>query len=90
MFDTSKFDSKLDRPIPVGINDGILRMFKDELKVKGITEFIALASKVYAYKCDSDKVDKRVKVTNKCVRDRVLRFEHYIEALLLHKTKRAT
>ena len=55
-----------------------------------MTEFIALASKVYAYKCDSDKVDKRVKVTNKCVRDRVLRFEHYIEALLLNKTKRAT
>ena len=90
MFDTSKFDSKLHRPIPVGINDGILAMFKDELKGKVTTEFITLASKVYAYKCDSDKVDKRVKGINKCVRDRVLRFEHYIEALLLNKTIRAT
>ena len=65
-------------------------MFKDELKSKVMTEFIALASKVYACKCDNDKGDKRVKGINKCVRVRVLRFEHYMEALLLNKKIRAT
>ena len=53
-FDNSKINNKLDRPIPKGINDGILGMFKDELKGEAMTEFIALASKVYAYICDND------------------------------------
>ena len=43
-FDTSKINNKLDRPIPIGINEGILGMFKDELKGQGMTEFISLAS----------------------------------------------
>ena len=58
-FDTSKINNKLDRPIPIGINDGILAMFKDELKGQVMTEFISLASKVYAYKCDNDKIEKK-------------------------------
>ena len=68
-FDTSKLNNKLDRPIPKGINEGILGMFKDELKGEAMTEFIALASKVYGDMCDNDKVDKRVKGIKKCVRD---------------------
>ena len=65
-------------------------MFKDELKGEVMTEFIALAFKVYAYMCDNDKVDKRVKGIKKCVRDRVLMFQHYIDALPLNKKIRAT
>ena len=65
-------------------------MFKDELKGEAMTEFIALASKVYAYICDNEKVDKRVKSIKKCVRDRVLMFQHYMDALLLNKKIRAT
>ena len=53
-------------------------------------EFIELASKVYAQKCDNDEVDKRVKGINKYIKDRVLSFEHYIDALLLNQTIRAT
>ena len=89
-FDTSKINNKLDRPIPVAINEGILGMFKDELKGQTMTEFIALASKVYAYKCDNDKIDKKVKGIKKCVRERVLIFQHYLDALLLNKKIRAT
>ena len=88
-FDTSKTNNKLDRPIRKGINEGILGMSKDELKGEVMTEFIALASKVYAYICDNDKVDKRVKGIKKCVRDRVLMFQHYMDALLLNKKIRA-
>ena len=89
-FDTSKLNNKLDRAIPKGINEGILGMFKDELKGEVMTEFIALAFKVYAYMCDNDKVDKRVKGIKKCVGDRVLMFQHYIDALPLNKKIRAT
>ena len=62
-------------------------MFKGEVKGEAMTEFIALASKVYAYMCDNDKVDKRVKGIKKCVRNRVLMFQHYMDALLLNKKK---
>ena len=74
-FDTSKLDKKLDRPIAKGINEGILGMFKDELKGHVMIEFIGLASKVYANKCGNDKIDKKVKGITKCVRDRVLIFQ---------------
>ena len=65
-------------------------MFKDELKGQAMTEFISFASKVYAYKCDYDKIDEKVKGIKNCARDRVLIFEHYIDALLSNKKTRAT
>ena len=55
-----------------------------------MTEFILLASNVYAYICDNDKIEKKVKGIKKCVRDRVLIFEHYMDALLLNTKIRAT
>ena len=55
-----------------------------------MTEFIALASKVYAYICDNNKIDKRIKGIKKSVRDRVSMFQHYIDALLLNKKIRVT
>ena len=63
---------------------------KGELNGLAMTEFVALASKVYAYVCDNDKVDKRVKGIKRCVRDKVLKFQQYMEALLLNKTIIAT
>ena len=62
--------------------------FKDELKGKVMTEFIALALKVYTYLDDNDKVHKKLKGIIKCVRDKVLRFNDYMDALLLNKTIR--
>ena len=64
--------------------------FKDELKGKLMTEFITYASNVYAYLDDDNKEHKKVKGINKCVRDKVLRFNHYMDALLLNKTIRYT
>ena len=88
-FYTSKINNKLDRPILIGINESILGMFKDELKGQTMIEFIALASKVYAYICDNDKIEKKVKSIKKCVRDRVLMFQHYLDALLLNKKNKS-
>ena len=57
-FDTSDFNKDDDR-LPIGINENIIDKFKDELKGKLMTEFIALASKVYAYLDGNDKEDKK-------------------------------
>ena len=63
-FDTSDYNENDDR-ITTGINKKIIGKFKDELKGKVMTEFITLASKVYAYLDDNNKEHKKVKGINK-------------------------
>ena len=59
---------------------------KDELNGIVMSEFVSLASKVYPYVCDNDKIDKRVKGIKRSLRGKVLKFQNYIDALLLNKT----
>ena len=47
-FDTSGYNEKDNRPLPIGINKKIIGKFKDELNGLIMTEFIALRAKVYA------------------------------------------
>ena len=88
-FDASGY-SKDDKRLPVGINKKVIGKMKDELNGLAMTEFVALASKVYAYVCDNAKLDKRVKGIKRCVRDKVLKFQQYMGALLINKTITAT
>ena len=59
---------------------------KDELNGIVMSEFVSLASKVYPYVCDNDRIDKRVKGIKRSLRGKVLKFQNYIDALLLNKT----
>ena len=84
-FDTSGY-LKDDKRLPVGLNKKVIGKMKDELNGIVMSEFVSLASKVYPYVCDNDKIDKSVKGIKRCVRDKVLKFQNYIDALLLNKT----
>jgi len=72
-FDTSnylKVEDKKDpkyRPLEVGKNKKVLGKRKDELGGKIMIEFVALGSKMYAYKKLDGGVDKKCKGTKKCV-----------------------
>ena len=44
-FDTSNYE--VDRPLPTGKNKKVIRLMKDELGGKIMTEFVALRSKTY-------------------------------------------
>ena len=57
-FDTSNYDKKDKRPLPIGKNKKVIGMFKDELGGKIMTEFCALRAKAYAYKLDDDTEKK--------------------------------
>ena len=48
-FDTSNYDEKDRRPLPIGKNKKVIALFKDELGGKIMTEFCALTAKAYAY-----------------------------------------
>ena len=57
-FDTSNYDEKDKRPLPIGKNKKVIGLFKDELGGKIMTEFCALRAKAYAYKLDELKERK--------------------------------
>ena len=52
-FDTSNYDKKDKRPLPIGKNKKVIGMFKDELGGKIMTEFCALRAKEYALLIDN-------------------------------------
>ena len=97
-FDTSNYDEKNKRPLPIGKNKKVLGLFKDELDGKIMSEFIALRAKTYAYLIDGFKdddddddydknkiINKRAKGTKKCVIKRELMFENYKDSLFNDK-----
>ena len=68
-FDTSVYDKKDARPLPIGLSKKVIgsALMKDELGGKIMTEFVALRPKLYSYKKLNDKEDKRCKGIKKCV-----------------------
>ena len=85
ILNTTEYD-KNDTRIPIGINKNVIGKFKDELNGKLKIELVSLASKAYADLDNNDKIEKRVKGIDKIVRDRVLKFENYMD-VILNKTK---
>ena len=55
-----------------------------------MAEFVALASKLYAFLDNNDKSEKKAKGVKKCVIKKVLIFNHYKDTLLSNKTIRST
>ena len=64
-FDTSNYDKNDKRPLPIGKNEKVPGLFKDELGGNIITECVALRPKAYAYLDDYDNNYKKAKVTKK-------------------------
>ena len=84
-FDTSSYDKKDKRPLPIGKNKKVIRKFKDELNGKIMTEFCAPRAKTYAFKLDDDTEKKKAKETKKCVIKRRSKFEDYKDAVFKNK-----
>ena len=63
-FDTSNYPK--GHPIG-GANKKVLGMMKDEDAGESISEFVGLRSKLYAYKMDDGKADKKCKGAKKAV-----------------------
>ena len=80
-FDTSNYDKKDKRPLPIGKNKKVIALFKDELGGKCIVEFCALRAEAYAYKLDDDTEIKKAKGRKKCIVKREIIFENYKDAL---------
>ena len=79
-FDTS--DYECNRPLPTGKNKKIIRLMKDELGGKIITDFVTLRPKTYSYLTGDGKIDKKAKGTKKCLIKRMIKFDDYKKCLL--------
>ena len=76
-FDTSDYPEGHPSGIPTGINKKVLGMFKDETAGKVIKEFVGLRAKLYSYKMDEGKENKRCKGIKKAVVEKSIRHEDY-------------
>ena len=85
-FDTSNYDKNDKRPLPIGKNKKIPRLFRDELGGKIITEVVALRPKAHAYLVNDGNNHKKAKGTKKCVIKQKLMFENYKDCLFNNKT----
>ena len=84
-FDTSDYPEGHPSGIPTGINKKVLGMFKDEAAGKIINEFVGLRAKLYSYKMDEGKENKRCKGIKKAVVERSIRHEDYKTCLTTGK-----
>ena len=85
-FDTSNYDKNDKRPLRMGMNKKVIRLFKDELEGKIMKEFCGLRAKTYTYLMDDDTKHKKAKGTKKCIIKRRLMFENYEDSLFNNKT----
>ena len=76
-FDTSDYPESHPSGIPTGVNKKVLGMFKDEATGKIIKEFVGLRAKLYSYKMDEGKENKRCKGIKKDVVEKSITHEDY-------------
>ena len=80
-FDTSNYPEGHPSGIPTGINNKVLGKFKDEAAGKPINEFVGLRAKLYSYKMDEGKENKRCKGIKKAVVEKSISHEDYKNCL---------
>ena len=84
-FDTSEYLEGHPSGIPTGINKKVLGMFKDEAKGKNIKEFVGLRAKLYSFKMEEGKENKKCKGIKKAVVEKSIRHEDYKTCLTTGK-----
>ena len=76
-FDTSEYPEGHPSGLPIGVNKKVLGMFKDEAKGKNIKEFVGLRAKLYSYKMEEGKENKKCKGIKKAVVEKSITHEDY-------------
>ena len=84
-FDTSGYIP--DRPLPLGLNEKVIGLMKDELGGKIMTEFVALRPKLYSYRKLDGSEAKKCKGIKKCVVKKTLTYEDYKTCLFSDSTE---
>ena len=89
-FDTSNYPENHPSGIPTGINNKVLGMFKDEEAGDNIKEFVGLRAKLYSFKTEEGKENKKCKGIKKAVVAKSIRHENYKKCLQTGKEQLRT
>jgi len=81
LFDTSNYPKDHPSCIETGVNKKIIGMFKDEAGGQQITEFVGLRAKLYSYRMDEGKEEKKCKGVKKAVVKKCISFDNYKDCL---------
>ena len=73
-YDTSNYVENDKRPLSIGKNKKVIRLFKNELGGRIMKEFCALRARTYSCLIDDNSEVKKSKRTKKCVIKRELLF----------------
>ena len=84
-FDTSNYPKNHPSVIVTGINKKVLGMFKDEAAGKNIKEFVGLRAKLYSFKMEEGKENKKCKGIKKGVVEKSITHEDYKTCLQTEK-----
>ena len=80
-FDTSDYPEKHESGIKTGVNKKVIGKFKDEAAGKQITHFVGLRAKLYCYKVEGGKEERKCKGIKKSVVKKEIDFEDYKKTL---------
>ena len=71
---THLYDKDDKRPLPIGKNNKVIGLFKDDLRGKIMKEFSGPKAKTHVYLIGGDSERKKAKGTKKCLIKRILKF----------------
>ena len=80
-FDTSDYPPNHESGILTGANKKVIGMFKDEVAGRQITHFVGLRPKLYSFKVEDEKANKKCKGIKKNIVKKDISFEDYFECL---------
>ena len=80
-FDTSDYPPDHPSGILTGVNKKVIGMFKDEVAGRQITHFVGLGPKLYSFKVEGEKVNKKCKGIKKNIVKKEITFEDYVKCL---------
>ena len=80
-FDTSDYPPSHPSGILTGVNKKVIGMFKDEVAGRQITHFVGLRPKLYSFKVEDEKANKKCKGIKKNIVKKDISFEDYVQCL---------
>ena len=80
-------NKEIDRPLPIGKNENVIGLMKEELGGQIMKKFVGLKAKTNSYLKDNNDEDKKAKGTKRCVIKRKLKFKDYKKSLKVCQTE---
>ena len=84
-FDTSNYRKDHPSGIYTGVNKKVIGMFKDKAGGQQIAEFVGLRAKLFSYRMDEGKEEKKCKGIKKAVVKKSISFNDYKDCLFNKK-----